>query len=366
LTFRDYSEEQVAAAKSVLLELARLLGEYRDDMVVVGGWVPELLLPSHPKRHVGSIDVDLALVVSRAQVPPRVDGYPVAHSVQQANFRHSLSGCTGQGCQVLLQKNLTYQAPKSHTSPMGTRTKSVNPRQIAALVRQRIEHGGERLWRFEDFRTLPFTAVAQALSRLTRLGMLERLSKGVYYRTRETTFGKSRPNPAAIQKLASERKTLFPSGIAAANLLGFTTQTASRGEVATSALSLPRKLVGAETVIHARRPEAWASLTEADAALLDFLRRGGRTSELSPEETIRKTLALLSEKGRFERLLKVADSEPPRVRAMLGAIGEQLQKNPAVLRRLRVSLNPLSQFDFGMLARLPYAQTWQAKGARLT
>jgi len=61
LTFRDYSEDQIAAAKSVLLELVRLLAEYRDDIVVVGGWVPELILPAHPNRHVGTIDVDLAL-----------------------------------------------------------------------------------------------------------------------------------------------------------------------------------------------------------------------------------------------------------------------------------------------------------------
>jgi len=61
VTYRDYSADQVEAAKSVLLELVRLLGEYRDDIVVVGGWVPQLLLPQHPKRHVGSIDVDLAL-----------------------------------------------------------------------------------------------------------------------------------------------------------------------------------------------------------------------------------------------------------------------------------------------------------------
>lgn len=61
VTYRDYSADQVEAAKSVLLELVRLLGEYRDDIVVVGGWVPQLLLPQHPKQHVGSIDVDLAL-----------------------------------------------------------------------------------------------------------------------------------------------------------------------------------------------------------------------------------------------------------------------------------------------------------------
>ena len=60
VTFRDYSGDLVEAAHSVLLELVRLLGEYRDDLVVVGGWVPQLILPAQPLKHVGSIDVDLA------------------------------------------------------------------------------------------------------------------------------------------------------------------------------------------------------------------------------------------------------------------------------------------------------------------
>jgi hypothetical protein len=247
---------------------------------------------------------------------------------------------------------------------MGTVTESAGSRRITQQIRRRIERGGERLWRLDDFRDMSSTAVAQALSRLTRQGMLERLSKGIYYRSRQTTFGKSLPNPAAIQELAARRKQVFPSGIAAASLLGFTTQTARRGEVATNALSLPRKLVGADTVIHTRRPEAWVGLSELDAALLDFLRRGGKTSELSPQETIRKTVALFSEKGRFERLLKVAASEPPRVRAMIGAIGEQMGKKPAILARLRRSLNPLSRFDFGLLSGLPHAGSWQAREDR--
>jgi len=61
ITFRDYSADQVEAARSVLLELVHLLGEYRDDIVVVGGWVPQLILPPGHPPHVGSIDVDLAL-----------------------------------------------------------------------------------------------------------------------------------------------------------------------------------------------------------------------------------------------------------------------------------------------------------------
>jgi hypothetical protein len=61
VTRRDYGVDAVAAASSVILELTRLLGEYREHMVLVGGWVPELLLPSAEPRHVGSLDVDLAL-----------------------------------------------------------------------------------------------------------------------------------------------------------------------------------------------------------------------------------------------------------------------------------------------------------------
>ena len=61
VTRRDYTVEAVEAAKSVLIELTHLLGEYRDNIVLIGGWVPELLIPQEPRPHVGSIDIDLAL-----------------------------------------------------------------------------------------------------------------------------------------------------------------------------------------------------------------------------------------------------------------------------------------------------------------
>jgi hypothetical protein len=60
VTFRDYVEDAVEAARSVMIELTHLLGEYRDDIVIIGGWVPPLLL-GHDAEHVGSMDVDLAL-----------------------------------------------------------------------------------------------------------------------------------------------------------------------------------------------------------------------------------------------------------------------------------------------------------------
>ncbi|MGP0067231.1 MAG: DUF6088 family protein [Isosphaeraceae bacterium] len=231
----------------------------------------------------------------------------------------------------------------------------------AETIRARIESSGERLWRLADFDGMPSTAVAQTLCRLHRQGAIQRLGKGLYYRPRQTAFGPSRPNMAHIRSLTLRQKGVFPAGIAAANLLGFTTQNAARIELATDGTSLPRLFLGKDAVIHTRRPVVWRALSEMDAALLDFLRNRGETSELPPEETVEKLLEYFREPGRFERLLEAARSEPPRVRAMFGAIGEQIGKLNDILAELRESLNPLSRFDFGILAALAYARRWQAK-----
>jgi hypothetical protein len=58
---KDYDEIGVRAAHSVLLELVRMLGEYRNDIAVVGGWVPSLLFEDADEKHIGSTDVDIAL-----------------------------------------------------------------------------------------------------------------------------------------------------------------------------------------------------------------------------------------------------------------------------------------------------------------
>lgn len=233
---------------------------------------------------------------------------------------------------------------------------------IAKTVRDQIEAGGERVWRLADFENMPFTAVAQALSRLFRLGMIQRLGKGLYYKPRQTAFGPSKPNPSQLRSLPILGKGIFPAGCAAANLLGFSTQHAATLEVATNGLSLPRLLVGKETIIHTRRPESWQELSAKEAAILDFLRQRGSSSEFSPKETVGKLLKHFHEAGRFKHLLQIAIlSEPPRVRAILGAIGQQLGYSEKKLIDLRKSLNPLSKFDFGHLIALKYARQWQAK-----
>jgi hypothetical protein len=61
----DYTDRQVEAARRVLVDVGQALGSFRDAIVVIGGWVPDLLLPNPEIEHVGSIDVDLALDVAK-------------------------------------------------------------------------------------------------------------------------------------------------------------------------------------------------------------------------------------------------------------------------------------------------------------
>ncbi len=231
----------------------------------------------------------------------------------------------------------------------------------AKNVRKQIESSGERVWRLADFESMSPVAVVKALSRLSRQGIIQRLGKGLYYRPRQTAFGPSKPNISQLPFLTIRRKGIFPVGVAAANLLGFSTQNAANIEVATNGLSLPRLLIGKEAIIHTRRPESWLKLSNKEAAILDFLRNRGNYSELTLEGTVHKLLEHFREPRLFKRLFHAAESEPPRVRAMLGAIGQEIGCSENDLSELRKSLNPLSRFDFGNLITLKYAKQWHAK-----
>ena len=279
-----------------------------------------------------------------------------------SHFRRRSLPISPYMCQVLQQKNLTIAVFRAIIGSMkANKMKTPNTGTTADMVRRQIEASGERVWRLVDFQGMPFMAVAQTLSRMAKKGTIQRLGKGLYYRPRETAFGPSKPNTAQMRSLPVYGRYVFPAGIAAANMLGFTTQNAATVEVATDGSSLPRLIVGQGTVIHTRRPESWRALSETDAALLDFLRNRGELSELSPEKTVQKLLDYCRESGRFDRLFKVAESEPPRVRAILGAIGQQLRQPEIQLKALRKNLNTLSRFDFGCLAAMKHAREWQAK-----
>lgn len=62
----DYSLDNTAVSFSYLLELAATLREYRDSLVLIGGWAPFFILGNFKRAevefaHIGSLDIDLAV-----------------------------------------------------------------------------------------------------------------------------------------------------------------------------------------------------------------------------------------------------------------------------------------------------------------
>ena len=66
-TQSEYGARQTEAAHRVLIDVGQILAAFRDCLVLIGGWVPDLLLPEAEEPHVGSIDVDLALDAEKLQ-----------------------------------------------------------------------------------------------------------------------------------------------------------------------------------------------------------------------------------------------------------------------------------------------------------
>jgi hypothetical protein len=227
-------------------------------------------------------------------------------------------------------------------------------------IRQRILSGGERFWNHQDLAEYPAATIAKTFTQLVKEGILQRISKGHYYHPRSTRFGYSQPVRSELPYQLTQTR-VYPAGVNAANLLGFTTQNAIDGTFATTASSLPTAWLGQRAKLYTRRPSTWENLSATEAALLDFLRSRGEWSDLSPVETNQQLLTHFRVPGRFDRLVAIAHAEPPRVRAMLGAIGQELKYAKDLLQQLRAGLNPYSRFEFGKLSNLWYAQEWQAK-----
>ncbi len=61
----DYSPRQVEAAGRALVDVMQVLASFHDCLVLVGGWVPHILIEDPNEQHIGSIDVDLALDIDK-------------------------------------------------------------------------------------------------------------------------------------------------------------------------------------------------------------------------------------------------------------------------------------------------------------
>ncbi len=57
----DHKEKIIKAIRQVLLEVFKLLENFHESLILIGGWVPIMLIPEAEDKYVGTFDVDLAI-----------------------------------------------------------------------------------------------------------------------------------------------------------------------------------------------------------------------------------------------------------------------------------------------------------------
>jgi hypothetical protein len=235
-------------------------------------------------------------------------------------------------------------------------------KSIATKVKKRIGHRPKKaIWSFRDFSDLDSTAVAAVLSRLAKSGELRRVRRGIYHRPRSTAFGPTRPDPAAVADSVFRGRRSIP--IRGYNRLGLTTQISNEMQRAVDRPTRIKSIRGIKVQTVTRPLFRQKGITEDERVALDALRNLRRIPDTTVSNTLKRIKSLIRDRRlQPTRLIRFALAEPPRVRALVGALAESLGWRDSTVNELRESLNPLTTYRLGGIEKvLPDAAAWHIK-----
>lgn len=207
-----------------------------------------------------------------------------------------------------------------------------------------------------------FYALSKALSRLNDKGVIERYKKGVYYKPKETIFGKIGPSEKDQINLILSDKSIngYVSGSTIYNEWGLTTQISNEIVIVTNNPPKNTKL-GKLKIKYSKGLSPKVKSDVRKLQLLDIIKNFKKIPDRNDELfvlVVKKELQSLDKKG-LERLLKLSLSYNPATRALLGAILDLLNKN-MYAKTLKSSLNSFTRFNIPISTQaLPNKKDWR-------
>lgn len=236
---------------------------------------------------------------------------------------------------------------------------------LATQIRTRIEKLPEgKTFGYADLRIAKdeYQTAAKALERLQARGIIKKISKGVFYKPEQTVFGELKPDYSEQLRpylFENGKRIAYETGYSLYNRMGLTTQMAFRIKIASRSkrISINRGSLKADAV------KSYAEVTEANYELLGFLDAIKDIKQI-PDCSVSDAVKILSGKinklneKQISDLVKYAVLYPTRVRALLGAMLEKLNKQ-ANTEKLKQSLNPLTKVKLGLKeTELPTIKNW--------
>ena len=236
---------------------------------------------------------------------------------------------------------------------------------IHQLVTDRIEEIPEGIiFDYNSFEVLPSgeLSLAKALSRLALQGSIVRLSKGKYYKPKESLFGMLKPAEDEIVKSLTykgDKVVGYLTGGALYNRMALTTQVPNVLIVATNTV-LPPKKVGQYRVKYSKRTVEITEETIPLLRVLDALMDIKLISDAEVNQSLTVLIAMIKKLSRSQQqqMIALAGSYNAASRALLGAIAEAYLPGLDV-RTLKESLNVFSKYKIGASKKiLPNAANW--------
>lgn len=208
-----------------------------------------------------------------------------------------------------------------------------------------------------------YATAAKALERLQKVGVIKKVSKGVFYKPEQTVFGEMQPDYNELLRpylFAKGKRVAYETGTSLYNRLGLTSQLAFRIKIASRSkrITINRGSLVADSV------KSYSEVNDNNYELLgilDAFKDIKRIPDCSTPRAIRRLGAITKDLNdkQIESLLKYALAYPPRARALAGAVIEQNGINTKGVQKLKDSLNPFTTFEFGLKEKdLPTKSNW--------
>ncbi len=222
-------------------------------------------------------------------------------------------------------------------------------------------------FKYEHLKIEPqdFYAVTKAIERLIAKGTIRRFSTGIFYKPKKTIFGELKPNEEEVLKpylFQKGKRIAYITGTSLYNRLGLTTQIPKKIKIA----SRDKRITISNDIVKASPIKSYVNVTDNNfylLELLDVLKDFKNIPDLDKESAIKIITQKIQElnQNEIEFLIENGLAYPPRVRAFLGALLENINMRNN-LSSLKTGLNPLSEYDYGISKKLlPTVENWKIK-----
>lgn len=231
--------------------------------------------------------------------------------------------------------------------------------KIAEQIRQMAD-GNTFKYQELDISREEYVAATKAIERLVKEGVIRRASTGLFYKPKQTVFGTLNPSEEELLKpyiFEGGKRVAYITGTALYNQMGLTTQVPKNIRLASRDKRIDVKIGN----IKVTSIKSYVDISDKNykiLELLDVMKDFKSITDIDKKSAIKyistRTIDIYDKDKTIEYTLKY----PPRVRALAGAILEQIGITDN-LNILKDSLNPLSSFDLGLsIDQLPTVQKW--------